>query len=68
MLVRPLEHPNGFVYVHSTFSLRARSRTWFSQGLDECWVIRDLAGYPWPLYSTEGLRQIGLLAQKANVV
>jgi hypothetical protein len=23
------------------------------------------AGYPWPLYSTEDLRQIGLLAQKA---
>ena len=27
MLVRPLEHPNGLIYVHSTFSLRARSRT-----------------------------------------
>jgi hypothetical protein len=40
MLVRPLEHPNGFIYVHSTFSLRARSRTF--AGLARAWTnVRD---------------------------
>ena len=36
MLVRPLERPNGLIYVHSTFSLRARSRTFV--GLARAWT------------------------------